>query len=91
MILTIDIGNTNIVVGCCKDDKILFIERISTNQTATVLEYAVSIKNVLELNNIKPEEIEGSIISSVVSSTLPDRHIQVVHHPTADRPHAWHL
>lgn len=68
MLFAVDIGNTNIVVGCCKDDKILFIERISTNQTATVLEYAVSIKNILELNNIKPEEIEGSIISSVVPS-----------------------
>ena len=52
MILAIDIGNTNIVIGCCENDKILFIERLSTNQTATVLEYAVSLKNVLELNNI---------------------------------------
>ncbi len=44
MILAIDIGNTNIVVGCCKDNKVSFVERISTNHTATELEYAVSIK-----------------------------------------------
>ena len=68
MILAIDIGNTNIVIGCCENDKILFIERLSTNQTATVLEYAVSLKNVLELNNIESNQIDGSIISSVVPS-----------------------
>ena len=62
MILAIDIGNTNIVIGCCENDKILFIERLSTNQTATVLEYAVSLKNVLELNNIESNKIDGSII-----------------------------
>lgn len=49
MILAIDIGNTNIVVGCCKDNKVSFVERISTNHTATELEYAVSIKTILEL------------------------------------------
>lgn len=68
MILAVDIGNTNIVIGCCENEKILFIERLSTNQTATVLEYAVSIKNVLELNSIKTNQIEGAIISSVVPS-----------------------
>ena len=52
MILAIDIGNTNIVVGCCKDNKVSFVERISTNHTATELEYAVSIKTILELYNI---------------------------------------
>ena len=66
MILAIDIGNTNIVVGCCKDNKVSFVERISTNHTATELEYAVSIKTILELYNIDFSEIDGAIISSVV-------------------------
>ena len=52
MILAIDIGNTNIVVGCCKENKVSFVERISTNHTSTELEYAVSIKTILELYNI---------------------------------------
>ena len=43
MILAIDVGNTNIVVGCCEDDKILFMERFTTNHTATPLEYAISL------------------------------------------------
>ena len=66
MILTIDIGNTNIVVGCCKDNKVSFVERISTNHTSTELEYAVSIKTILELYNIDFSKIDGAIISSVV-------------------------
>ncbi len=70
MILAIDIGNTNIVIGCCRDchnRKIEFVERLSTN-ASTALEYAVSFKNVLELYGINNKEIDGAIISSVVPS-----------------------
>lgn len=66
MILAIDIGNTNIVIGCCDKEKIYFVERLSTNNTKTELEYAISFKNVLELYQIDPKEIDGGIISSVV-------------------------
>ena len=44
MILAIDIGNTNIVLGCADGDKILFRERLATVQRETSLEYAVKIK-----------------------------------------------
>ena len=66
MILAIDIGNTNIVIGCINNEKTLFVERLSTDATKTELEYAISFKNVLELYHINPEELSGSIISSVV-------------------------
>ncbi|MBR3607984.1 MAG: type III pantothenate kinase [Lachnospiraceae bacterium] len=66
MILAIDIGNTNIVIGCINKSKTYFIERLSTVRTKTELEYAVDIKNVLDIYHIKPSEIEGGIISSVV-------------------------
>lgn len=66
MILAIDVGNTNIVVGCIDDRKTYFIERLSTNRTKTELEYAVDLKNVLDIYHIKKAEIEGCIISSVV-------------------------
>ncbi|MEG1741738.1 MAG: type III pantothenate kinase [Acetivibrio sp.] len=66
MILAIDMGNTNIVIGCIDDEKTYFVERMSTDLSKTELEYAVSIKTVLELYNIKEEELEGIIISSVV-------------------------
>lgn len=68
MILAIDVGNTNIVIGCCEENKVLFKERLSTNREATMLEYAILFKNVLELNGAEPSEIEGGIISSVVPS-----------------------
>lgn len=66
MILAIDIGNTNIVVGCFDQKEILFVERVSTDNTKTELEYAISLKNVLEIYGIHPKEVEGGIISSVV-------------------------
>ena len=65
MVFAIDIGNTNIVIGCFQDNKILFTERISTNQTGTTLEYAVSFKSILEIYGLKSQDIEGSILSSV--------------------------
>ena len=52
MILTIDIGNTNIVLGCIDGDKTLFVERLSTVRTKTELEYAIDIKNVLDIYHI---------------------------------------
>ncbi len=64
MILAIDIGNTNITVGCSDGKEIKFTEHLSTNQTATSLEYAVLIKNVLEIH--KAGKIKGAVISSVV-------------------------
>lgn len=66
MILAIDIGNTNIVVGCLDREKTYFIERISTVRTKTELEYAVDIKTILDIYHIKKSEMEGCIISSVV-------------------------
>ena len=66
MILAIDIGNTNIVLGCLREEEILFTERLSTDHAKTDLEHAISIKNVLEMHRIDPQEIEGAIIGSVV-------------------------
>lgn len=66
MILAIDIGNTNIVVGCIDREKTCFIERLSTVRTKTELEYAVDLKTVLDIYRIKEADIEGCIISSVV-------------------------
>lgn len=66
MILAIDIGNSNVVVGCFRDNEILMVERLATNRNATALEYAVLIKTVLELNGFSHTEFEGGIVSSVV-------------------------
>jgi type III pantothenate kinase len=68
MILVVDIGNTNIVVGCIEGQKTYFIERMATDKRRTELEYAISLKNVLELYDIRVEDLDGGIISSVVPS-----------------------
>lgn len=66
MLLAIDIGNTNIVVGGMKGKEVLLLERISTNRKSTELEYALSIKTVMELYNLEGSDFDGAIISSVV-------------------------
>lgn len=68
MVLAVDIGNSNIVLGCFEDNEILFIERLSTNQYYTSLEYTIMIKNILELNELSDQTFDGGIISSVVPS-----------------------
>ena len=66
MILAIDIGNTNIVIGCLHKEKTCFVDRLLTVRTKTELEYAIDIKTVLDIYHLSPREIEGGIISSVV-------------------------
>ena len=66
MILTIDMGNSNIVVGGIDENKLYFEERITTDHRKTSLEYAIMLKNILEINRIKRSDIEGAIMSSVV-------------------------
>ncbi|MDD4328247.1 MAG: type III pantothenate kinase [Eubacteriales bacterium] len=67
MILAIDVGNTNIVMGGFeKEGEISFRARLSTNHSKTFEQYAVEIKNILELYDIYDEKISGAIISCVV-------------------------
>ncbi|MBR5515109.1 MAG: type III pantothenate kinase [Clostridia bacterium] len=66
MLLAIDIGNTNIVIGCIKNDKIVFKARIATDHIRTSDQYGVEIKNMLEAFGVKKEDISDCIISSVV-------------------------
>ena len=68
MILAVDIGNSNIVLGCFDENEILFEDRLSTDRDSTVLEYAVIIKTSLEMHHLEYEQITGAIISSVVPS-----------------------
>ena len=66
MLLAIDIGNTNIVMGCIRDDEILFKARIATDRTRTSDQYGVEIKNMLEAFGVCKDDINDCIISSVV-------------------------
>ncbi len=66
MVLAIDIGNTNVVIGGFENGKICFTERLSTNRNSTASEYAMSIKSVLDFNGLANHPFEGGILSSVV-------------------------
>lgn len=66
MVLALDIGNTNVVVGAIEGEEILFLDRLATDRNATELEYMVQLRSVLKLNSVRPEAFEGAIVSSVV-------------------------
>lgn len=66
MVLAIDIGNTNIVLGGFSGEKLAFTARISTDTRKTVDEYAVIFSSILNMRGISAEDISGAIISSVV-------------------------
>lgn len=66
MILAVDVGNTNIVLGCIEDGRILNVVRIQTDTNMTVDEYAIKLKDILEIYSIDIKVFEGAIMSSVV-------------------------
>lgn len=66
MLLAIDIGNTNLVIGCIRDDEILFKARIATDRTRTSDQYGVEIKNMIEAFGVNVKDVSDCIISSVV-------------------------
>ena len=66
MLLAIDIGNTNLVIGCIENDKILFKARIATDRLRTSDQYGVEIKNMIEAYGVRVADIDDCIISSVV-------------------------
>lgn len=69
MILAIDVGNTNIVVGCIngvEDKDILFTARLATDRSKTEDEYAMLLMNLFFIHHVDVKQITGAIISSVV-------------------------
>ncbi|MBP3313605.1 MAG: type III pantothenate kinase [Oscillospiraceae bacterium] len=70
MLLVIDIGNTNVVVGFVEDKNIIRKARIATDPIKTSDQYWIELKNILELFEISKDSIEGVIISSVVPPVL---------------------
>ena len=70
MILTIDVGNSNIVIGGVRDDEIVFEGRLRTETTKTSDQYCMDLKSLLDIYKIQTEQIEGAIIASVVPQVL---------------------
>lgn len=66
MLLVIDVGNSNIVLGTYEGAKLSNDWRISTDKAKTADEYAILFHDLFQLTGIKFETIEAIIISSVV-------------------------
>lgn len=66
MLLAIDIGNTNLVIGCFQGDELKFKARIATDYSRTSDQYGVEIKNMMEAYGVRVSDIDDCIISSVV-------------------------
>lgn len=85
MILAIDIGNSNIVIGIINNNDILFTSRILTIKNKTADEYMLDIIALIAVKNIDINMIEGSILSCVVPS-LKNTFIEMVETITKKRP-----
>ena len=70
MVLAIDVGNTNIVIGCIEDDGGCRVFRMLSDLSKTEDEYAIGIKQILEFNGFDCNHFDGAIISTVVPPLL---------------------
>jgi len=70
MILVLDVGNTNIVLGVFERKKLVRSWRISTNKDKTADEYGIQIRVLFHYANISHEDIEAIVISSVVPPVM---------------------
>lgn len=66
MLLCTDVGNTNIKFAIFDKDKLIIKLRLSTAHKKTADDYAVDLYTIFQINGINPNDIKGSIISSVV-------------------------
>jgi type III pantothenate kinase len=66
MLLTLDMGNTNITIGVFRGDQLLFESRVATDDRKMEDEYAVELMDIFRLYGIETVRFQGAIISSVV-------------------------
>ena len=71
MLLTVDVGNTNTVLGVYRGAELLAHWRLTTARNQTVDEYGILTRNLFTLARLDPSEIGGVIISSVVPPLNP--------------------
>ena len=86
MLLTVDIGNTNITLGIFSGEKLLFTSRLATDRKRTEDQYAVELLNIFKLHNAKISEFKGAIVSSVVPE-VTEHFRQAVEFVTGKNPY----
>jgi len=72
MLLTLDIGNTNIVAGLFNGGELVNTWRLATRRQCTGDEMAIFLKSTFELYDLVFASVEGIVISSVVPSLTPE-------------------
>jgi type III pantothenate kinase len=77
MLMVIDIGNTNIVVGLFHDEELIHDWRFYTDPRRTDDEYSSILRSLFRDSGITPSSIDKTIISSVVP-TLNDTFVQMI-------------
>ena len=70
MILAVDVGNTNIIIGLIEGETIRYEARVRTESTKTSDEYCIDLMSILDVYQVRREDIEGSILASVVPQVL---------------------
>jgi type III pantothenate kinase len=66
MLLAVDIGNTNVVLGLYEGPRLEHTLRIATVRTRTADEHSVLLKQLLDLRGLSPATIDAAIVASVV-------------------------
>ena len=70
MLLVIDVGNTNMTFGVYRGQELVTTFRLTTKQPRTSDEYGISITELLRMNGVSKEDLEGTIIASVVPNVM---------------------
>lgn len=72
MVFTVDVGNTNIVLGVFDSEgKLLFTSRVATESSKTEDQYAITFGEILRLYGVERAGFKGAVISTVVPSLVP--------------------
>lgn len=85
MLLAIDMGNTNITLGCFKGEELLFVSRLYTARQKSSDEFAIDFLDIFNLYNVKPSDFTGVIFASVVPE-LTDPIVRAIKRTTGIEP-----
>ena len=77
MLLAIDMGNTNITLGCYDGDRLVFVSRLFTARSKSSDEYAINFLDIFNLYKVSPSDFTGVILASVVPE-LTDHIVRAV-------------
>ena len=72
MLLAIDMGNTCITLGVYAGEQLKVVARLATDHERTSDQYAIELRDVLGIHGIRPDDLDGAILCSVVPVLTDD-------------------